>query len=251
MEPVGLVRQAPGKWRNTALQTTRSAFAYSIPVLLGYVPLGIAFGLLLSSAGYPWLLATVMSLVMYAGAAQFIAVGLFTAGSSIWEVALITLAVNARHLAYGTAMLQRFTGRSWKKFYLIFSLTDETFALLSSLGPVENPEEEKGREAFMLRLSALNQLYWTSGATVGAVAGVLLPFKIEGLAYALTALFIILMIEQIYRLKRVSPFLLAALVSVAATWILPSRFALLVALGVSLVVMGMMPGKSSKGEARC
>jgi 4-azaleucine resistance transporter AzlC len=226
------------------MHRTKSAFSYSIPVLLGYVPLGIAFGLLLASAGYPWPLATLMSLFMYAGAAQFIAVGLFTAGATLWEAVLITLAVNARHLAYGTAMLQRFTGRGWKKVYLVFSLTDETFALLSSLGPVENGEEEKERETFMLRVSSLNQLYWTSGATIGAVAGSLLPFKIEGLAYALTALFIILMIEQMFRLKRISPFLVAAFVSVAATWILPSRYALLAALGVSLIALGVMPGKS-------
>ena len=107
-----------------------SAFKYSFPVLLGYSTIGIAFGLVLSGAGYPWPLALVMGLWMYAGAGQFIAVGLFAAGSSLWEVCLVQLVVNARHMAYGLSMLKRFSAAGRFRPYLIFSLTDETFALL-------------------------------------------------------------------------------------------------------------------------
>ncbi len=212
------------------------AFAYSIPVLLGYVTIGIAFGLLLSDAGYPWYLALVMSLIIYAGAAQFIAVGLFAAGASLWEAVLVIFVVNARHMAYSMTMLSRFEKAGRLKPYLIFALTDETFALLSSLP--EDGLSPAGKTRLMFYVSALNQLYWTTGSVVGALAGALIPFKIEGLSFALTALFVVLMVEQILRIKRWRPFLIAAIVGSAASVLLPARVSLLSAMALSLVLVG-------------
>jgi 4-azaleucine resistance transporter AzlC len=130
-----------------------SAFRYSVPVLLGYSTIGLAFGLMLSGGGYPWWLSLSMSLWMYAGAGQFIAAGLFMAGTSLWEACIIQLVVNARHIAYGLSMLKRFGNMGPYKPYMIFSLTDETFALLSSLPSVLRPDirdgEEEGRRQFM------------------------------------------------------------------------------------------------------
>ncbi len=210
------------------------AFRYSIPVLLGYIPIGIAFGLLLSDAGYPSWLALVMSIVVYAGAAQYIAVALFAAGAGIIEIALITLIVNARHLAYGFSFLKRLDATGRYKPYLVFSLTDETFALFSAL-PDEfwkKPGKERGR--FLYMVSAMNQSYWVIGSIIGALVGSLIPLKLVGLDFALTALFFVLVVEQYFRIRRWPVFMIAAVCSLAASFFLPDRIALFIAVGAAL-----------------
>jgi 4-azaleucine resistance transporter AzlC len=217
-----------------------AAFKYSIPVLLGYMAIGIAFGLLMADAGYPWWLSLVMSIVMYAGAGQFIAVGLFAAGTSLWEAALVQLVVNARHIAYGLSMLKRFQNTGKCKFYLIFSLTDETFALLSSLPEPEfSPAEKPGREdrgKFMFYVAILDQIYWIAGTVIGAAAGGLIPFNLDGISFALTALFVVLMIEQILRVKKPGLFIISAAAAILAVLVLPGRFSLLAAMALALVL---------------
>jgi predicted branched-subunit amino acid permease len=229
------------------------AFKYSVPVLLGYLAIGVAFGLLLTGAGYPWWLALVMSVVMYAGAGQYIAVGFFASGTALWEALLVQLVVNARHMAYGISMLKRFKKAGPYKYYLIFALTDETFALLSSLPePAErgvNAATGTGGDAygdmggfsekqglFMFYVALLDQCYWVAGSVTGAIAGSLIPFNTEGIGFALTALFVVLMIEQMLRVKRPAVFVISALTAVLAVFFLPSRLSLLSALALSLAL---------------
>ncbi|MDR2491644.1 MAG: AzlC family ABC transporter permease [Spirochaetaceae bacterium] len=221
-----------------------SAFTYSIPVLLGYLAIGVAFGLLLQQAGYPWYLALVMSIFMYGGSAQYIAVGLFAAGSSLWEAVLVQLVVNARHIAYGITMLKRYNAAGTYKWYLVFAMTDETFALLSGGLEAKAAPAERGR--FMFLVSALDHFYWTAGSLLGAVGGGLLPFKIEGIGFALTALFVVLMIEQIFAAKKPAPFVIAAVLAVVCVAALPSRVSLLSALALSLACVQIFTGGSGK-----
>jgi 4-azaleucine resistance transporter AzlC len=216
-----------------------AAFKYSFPVLLGYLAIGIAFGLLLADAGYPWWLSLVMSLVMYAGAGQFISVGLFAAGTSLWEAALVQFVVNARHMAYGLTMMKSFReARRFCRWYLIFSLTDETFALLSSLPDNALPGDDApggaGRAKFMFFVSLLDQSYWVCGSVIGALAGKFLPFGTEGIGFALTALFVVLMIDQMLRVRRPGIFIGSALFAVLGVFFLPARVSLLGALALSL-----------------
>jgi 4-azaleucine resistance transporter AzlC len=224
----------------------RAAFKYSIPVLLGYTAIGIAFGLLLSDAGYPWWLALVMSLVMYAGAGQFIAAGLFAAGTALWEACLVQLVVNARHMAYGLSMIKRFKDAGPFKFYLVFALTDETFALLSSL-----PAEETGgedRSLFMLYVAALDQFYWVAGTVIGAAAGALIPFSMEGIGFALTALFIVLMIEQMLRVRKPGIFIVSAAAAAFTRLFLPERVSLLSAMVLSLALAAVIAKPKGAGS---
>jgi len=207
------------------------ALRYSFPVFLGYITIGIAFGLLVTDAGYPWWLAPVMSVTMFAGAAQFIAVGLFAAGTSLWEAALIQLVVNARHIAYGLSMMARLKGAGPVKYYIIFGMSDETFALLSSLPNYENNREQI---EFMFLVTLLDQAYWVLGGLIGAVAGSIIPFNTDGIAYALTSLFIVLMIEQIIRVKKAGIFIVSALMAILCALLLPPRVSLLAAMALSL-----------------
>ena len=217
-----------------------AAFRYSIPVLLGYLAIGIAFGLFLTGAGYPWWLALLMSLWMFAGAAQFIAVGLFTTGTTLLEACLIQLVVNARHLAYGLSMFNRFKNQGPTKPYLIFSLSDENFALLSSL-PEVPPGKEKERRLFMFYVSALDQSYWVIGTVLGAVAGILIPFDMKGIGFALIALFVVLMLEQIKRVKKPGVFIMSASAALLAVFIFPAKVSLLAAMALALVFALFLP----------
>jgi 4-azaleucine resistance transporter AzlC len=225
------------------------AVNYSLPVLLGYIAIGVAFGLLLANAGYPWWMSVVMGLIMYAGAGQYIAVGLFAAGAGLWEAALVQLVVNARHTAYGFTMFKRFNAAGPYKWYLIFSLTDETFALLSSL-PDNGERNSRDRAAFsrfMFYVALLDHLYWIAGGALGALLGALLPFEIQGIGFALTALFVALMIEQILRVKKPLPFIMSAAAAVLAVALLPSRLSLLSGMALALAAAQLFAGKDPEG----
>jgi 4-azaleucine resistance transporter AzlC len=225
------------------------AIKYSFPVFLGYIAIGVAFGLLLVEAGYPWWMSLVMGVVMYAGAGQYIAVGLFAAGAGLWEAALVQLVVNARHIAYGAAMFKRFNAAGPYKWYLIFSLSDETFALLSSL-PDRADQNSRDRVAFsrfMFLVALLDQLYWIAGGLIGALLGTFIPFDIRGISFALTALFVALMVEQILRVRRPGPFIISAVAAVLAVALLPSRISLLSAMAISLAAAQIFAGETPDG----
>jgi len=216
-----------------SLSLLARAFALSVPVLLGYVTIGIAFGLLLADAGYPWWLALGMSIVMYTGAGQFIAVGLFAAGTSLAEACIVQFVLSARHMAYGLSMLKRFPPRGFLRAYLIYSLSDETFALLSSF------PDEPDRIPLMAWTSFLDQCYWVCGSLIGAVAGTLIPFDLKGIDFALSALFLVLLIEQINRVRKAPVFLISGGLTILAAVILPARISLLSALVLSLLASAL------------
>lgn len=165
----------------------RSAFRDTIPVLTGYVVLGMGFGIVMHANGYGFLWAVAMSLFIYAGSMQFAAIGLLTGGASMLTVALTTLAVNARHLFYGISMVESYKGTGARKPYLIFALTDETYSLVCG--------ENKGTD-YNFYVSLLNQTYWVGGTAIGAVLGTALRFDTTGIDFALTALFITVFVEQ-------------------------------------------------------
>lgn len=171
----------------------KRAFKASIPVLSGYVVLGIAYGLLVRTAGLPAWLAPVSSIFIYAGSLQFVLISLLSSGTSLVTVALTSLVVNARHLFYGISMLEKYRGAGNAKPYLISSLTDETYSLVCSL-PSDIPERQRIR--YCLLVSVLNQLYWVGGSVLGITLGSVLSFNTEGMDFALTALFVTVVAGQ-------------------------------------------------------
>lgn len=168
-------------------QLCKKAFIATLPVLSGYVVLGTGFGILLQSKGFglPWALA--MSVFIYAGSMQYLAVDLLAGGAGLIAAALTTLMVNARHLFYGISMIGKYKDTGWRKPYLIFGLTDETYSL--------NCAAEESADYYFL-VSAFNQLYWVAGSALGAVLGTVLPFSTEGIDFSLTALFVTVFVEQ-------------------------------------------------------
>ncbi|SDN47568.1 AzlC family ABC transporter permease [Acetanaerobacterium elongatum] len=173
-------------------KTVKAAFTASVPVMLGYVFVGIAFGLLMRNAGYSAWWAALMSVLVYAGSMQFVAINFFSGAFSLTQIILMTLAVNIRHVFYGLSMIDRFKGMGARKPYMIFSLTDETYSLLCS---AKTPEGANPK-TFMFLIALFNQLYWITGSAVGALAGEIIPFNTKGIDFAMTALFIVICTEQ-------------------------------------------------------
>lgn len=232
---------------NSGADLFKAALKYSFPVFLGYITIGIAFGLVVVEAGCPWWIALLTSVVMYAGAGQFIAIGLFASGAALPVCVLVQLVVNARHMAYGLTMRKHFAGAGPLKWYLVFSLSDETFALLSSMSDDIVSREKRPR--FMALVSLLDQLYWIAGALTGALAGRLIPYNTEGVGFALTALFVVLMIEQILRVKKPALFIIPASAAALCVIFLPSNLSLLAAMAFSLAAVQFFHVDAEKKEA--
>lgn len=206
------------------------ALRATFPVLLGYTTLGLAFGLVLVDSGLPWWLSPLMAAFVFAGAAQFMGVGLLASGAGVGEIALMTLLLNARHLVYGLSMLERFAGAGRLKPYLVFGLTDETYGILST----EEPPEGVDPIRFRILVTALDQAYWFAGCTIGALAGSVLPVQAEGLDFALTALFVVLLVEQILAKRPREVFLVGTVASLLALVLVPPRNFLLAAMGFGI-----------------
>ena len=193
-------------------KTAKQALIATVPVMTGYLVLGFGFGIVLKANGYSAFLAFIMSLTIYAGAMQYVAIGLLTGGASFLTVALTTLMVNARHLFYGISMLEKYKDTGKRKPYLIFALTDETYSLVCNdlSGMVETD-----RKNYYFFVSLFNHLYWVAGSVLGALIGSLVKFNSEGIDFALTALFLTVFIEQWLTAKKHTAAMIGIFVSAA------------------------------------
>ena len=215
-----------------------AAFLDTLPVMTGYVFLGLGFGILLHRAGYGLLWSFAMSLFIYAGSMQYMAVSLLSGGAGLLTAALTTLVVNARHLFYGISMVGAYKGAGRKKPYLIFALTDETYSLVSR---AQFPDGIS-RHRYCFLVSLFDQIYWVAGSVLGSLAGRFLPIDFDGIEFVLTALFVTIFVEQWLSTKNHFPavvgllttlaclsifgrniFLIPSMVSIAAILILKRR----------------------------
>ena len=183
----------------------KKAFTATLPIMAGYLVLGLGFGIILKSKGYGAIWAFAMSTVIYAGSMQYLAIDLICGGAGLLTTALTTLMVNARHLFYGISMVDKYKNAGKAKPYLIYALSDETYSLVC----VDMDMEERERNKFCLFVTALDQFYWVLGSLLGAV----IRFNTEGLDFALTALFVTVFVEQWLSTKDHA----AAMVGVAAS----------------------------------
>lgn len=170
----------------------KAAFYRSLPVLGGYLMLGVGFGILLGSVGYGPLWALAMSLAVYAGSMQYVGVSLIAGGASVLTVALTTLMVNARHLFYSISMYDLYKNTGKCRNVLIFTLTDETYSLLCGGSVPENTDPDRYR----LAVSLLNYGYWAAGSLLGGLLGQVLPFDTTGIEFSMTALFVTVFVDQ-------------------------------------------------------
>ncbi len=165
----------------------KKAFIDTLPIMAGYIVLGIGFGVVLKSAGYGLGWALAMSVFIFAGSMQYAMVGLLTGGASFLTIAITTFLVNARHLFYGMSMIEKYKDAGARKPYLIFALSDETYSLVCN--------SDEGRDYYLL-VSMFDQIYWIIGSVIGSLLGAIIPFNTEGIDFSLTALFIVVYTDQ-------------------------------------------------------
>ena len=193
-------------------KTVRAAFQASLPVMAGYIVLGMGFGVLLADQGYHWIWALLMSATIYAGSMQYAALDLISGGASLITCALMTLMINARHFFYGLSMLDKYQDAGKKKPYLVFALTDETYSLVCTT-------------SYYFWVSLLDQIYWIVGSVIGGVLGPILPFDSTGMDFAMTALFVVIFVEQWRSAKSHIPALLGLGISLGCLLLLgPTNF---------------------------
>lgn len=178
--------------KNVIKKAFKTAFPHTIPVFTGFIALGIAYGVLMSTKGFATIWAMLMSSVAFCGSMQFAAITLLASSFDPLQALILSIMVNARHLFYGISMLEKYKGFGKIRFFLIYMLCDETFSIASSI----EPPEDVDRKWFYFAVSLLDYLYWQLGTFLGAVIGNVITFNTEGLDFALTALFVVLFIEQ-------------------------------------------------------
>lgn len=218
------------------LKALKAAFPLTIPIMAGFLFLGIAYGIFMNSKGFSFWWSMLMSSVIFAGSMEFVAVSFLT--STVFSplyAFFLTLMVNARHLFYGISMLEKFKGMGKKKPYLIFGMCDESFSILCST----EPPKDVDRGWFMFFVTLLNQIYWVMGATLGGIIGSYISFNIRGLEFVMTALFVVIFVEQwksqkihISSVVGIASSVICLLIFGANNFILPSMVLILIILTI-------------------
>lgn len=170
----------------------QAAFPYTIPIFAGFWFLGLAYGIYMNVSGFSFVYPMLMSLTIFGGSLEFVAVEMLLSPYAPVQVILMTLLIQARHLFYGISMLDKFRGIGWKKFYLIFGMCDETF----SINYTADIPEDVDQGWFMFFVTLLNHFYWFFGATIGGLVGSLLKFNTEGISFVMTSMFVVIFLEQ-------------------------------------------------------
>lgn len=214
-------------------ETIRKAFVDSIPIMAGYVFIGIGFGIIMEDKGMGiwWVLA--MCILIYSGAMQFVTINLITGGASFIASAITALMVSCRHLFYAISMIDGYKGSGLKKPYLIYALTDETYSLVCR----DNLPEGMNKHTYSFLLSLFNQSYWVIGCIIGSLAGTLITFSTEGIDFAMTALFVSIFTEQWFETRDKSSALTGVGVSLLCLILFgPQRFLIPTMIGITIVL---------------
>ena len=226
--------------------TAKYAFKQSVPIMAGYIVLGMGFGVLLESKGYGVLWAIAMSVFIYAGSMQYVAINLITGGASLIATALMMLMVNARHLFYGISMLDKYKNTGKYKPYLIFALTDETYSLVCS-GKIP---EGVDRNKYYFLVSLFDQVYWLIGSVIGSVVGSVLNFNTAGIDFSMTALFLVVFVEQWKSTKDRASAITGVVVSVVCLLIFGAgNFVIPAMISITVILLLMRKFRKDSEEA--
>ncbi|MBR4071030.1 MAG: AzlC family ABC transporter permease [Clostridia bacterium] len=219
--------------KNSKLTALKSAFPHTIPILAGFMFLGMTYGILMKVSGFPIWLALIMSVVVFAGSMQFVGVNILLSPFNPLAAFMMTLMINARHIFYGISMLDKYKNTGAKKTYLIFGMCDESFSINCS---AEIPDGVD-KNWFMFFVTLLDQLYWVAGTAVGAVFGSFIKFNTQGLDFVMTAMFVVIFLEQLLKEKNHLLSITGLLISIvslvifgADNFIIPAMLAILAAL---------------------
>lgn len=225
-------KSAQGKWK----AAFKAAFPLTLPICVGFLFLGMSYGFLMKSSGFATIWTAAMSLFIFAGSMEFIAMNLLLASFNPIYSFLLTLMVNARHLFYGISMLERYRGMGWKKPYLVFGLCDETF----SINCTAKVPDGVDRGTFYLIVTMLNQCYWVTGAITGSLLGNILTFNTEGLDFVMTSLFTVMLVNQWEEKKDHRPAIAGIAASLLCLFVFGSDIFLIPAMAAIVLIFALM-----------
>ena len=177
---------------NAKMKALKCAFPHTIPIMTGFLFLGMSYGIYMHVSGFSFWYPMLMAMTIFAGSVEFVCVNFLLGVFNPLQAFIVTLILNARHIFYGISMLDRFKGMGWKKIYLIFGMCDETF----SVNYTADIPKDVDSGWFMFFVTLLNQIYWVLGATLGGLFGSLITFNTEGLDFVMTAMFVVIFLEQ-------------------------------------------------------
>ena len=225
------------------LKALRAAFPHTIPILTGFLFLGMTYGVFMRVSGFGVLFSALVSLTVFAGSMQFVAVNLLLGAFEPLQAIVMTLVINARHLFYGVSLLSKYKDVGAKKIYMIFGLCDESFSVNCSAEPPAGVDSGW----FMFFVTLLNQIYWVAGTVLGGIFGAFIPFSTEGLDFVMTAMFVVIFLEQILKEKDHVPSLMGCAVSVLALIAFGSDGFIIPALCVIVLLLTLYRGRHEKG----
>jgi len=213
------------------MKAFKAALPFTIPISIGFLFLGMSYGILMSSKGFSFVYPMLMSLLIFAGSMEFVAINLLLSAFDPLYTLFLTIMVNARHLFYGISMLEKYKNCGFKKLYLIFGMCDESFSINCTV----TPPLDVDRNWFMFFVTLLNHIYWVMGATLGGLLGYVIHFNTKGIEFVMTALFVVMFINQWNETKNHTPAIIGVLCSLIALFIfgsehfmLPSMFGIIV-----------------------
>ena len=180
--------------------TLKTAFVKSIPIFCSYVFVSMAYGMMMASAGFPWYDSLLVSLTVYTGAFQFVLITFLSSGASLITIALTALLMNSRQSFYSLTFLKEFKQMGRRKLYMIHTMTDETYAVNCTLDL-----HKKGKEDTMFLVALFSRCYWMVGSVLGGILGQIIPFDLTGIDFCMTALFLIIFIDQWEKAEKHTP----------------------------------------------
>ena len=230
--------------QNSIKKAFKAAFPYTIPIFAGFWFLGMTYGIYMNVSGFSFLYPMVMSLTIFAGSIEFVAVNMLLGAFNPLQALAMTLMINARHLFYGISMLDRFRGMGWKKIYLIFGMCDESFSI--NYTAKIPPDVDRGW--FMFFVTLLNHFYWFSGSTLGGIFGSLIHFNTEGLDFVMTAMFTVIFLEQWLKDRQHISALLGLGISLLCLWIFGADNFIIPSMAAMLMMLTLLRKPVEKRE---
>lgn len=218
------------------IKALKSAVPHTLPIFAGFWFLGVAYGIYMNSLGFSFWYPIAMSMTIFAGSMEFVAADLLTQSFNPLSVFLMTFMINARHLFYAIAMLDKYKNTGLKKIYLIFGMCDETFSINYSA----DIDEDVDRGWFMFFVTLLNYIFWVSGATIGAVFGDVINFNTKGIEFVMTSMFVVIFLEQFLKEKDHTSAFVGIIITIICRVIFGrDKFIILSMIGILLVLTAL------------
>lgn len=227
-------------------KSLKAAFPHTIPIMTGFLFLGASYGIYMNVSGFEFWYPMITSMLIFAGSVEFVTVNLLLGAFNPLQAFLLALMINARHIFYGISMLDKYRGTGLKKFYLIYGMCDESFSVNYT---AEIPEDvDKGW--FMFFVNLLNQIYWVAGATIGGILGGVIAFNTNGIEFVMTAMFVVIFLEQWLKEKNHIPSILGLVISVVCLILFGADKFIIPSMAAMLIILTLLRKVLDKGDVK-